>query len=63
VVRRQFAIGAVTAGFSINAAATGVTINNAIAATGVTINNANQGLNTPHNTVERSAVVYWYLAL
>lgn len=39
----------------------GVPYNTNNAATGITINNT--GSNTPHNTVERSAVVYWNLKL
>lgn len=43
--------------------ATGIVINNAGAVTGLTINNASSGSGTGHNTVPRSALVYWDLKL
>lgn len=50
-------------GVGIFSSATGIVLHNAAAATGITIVNASQGSNVPHNTVPRSVIVYWYLAL
>lgn len=54
-----------TTGVTIgNASAlTGITIHNASAFTGITIVNAAAGGGGAHNTVPRSAIVYWYLSL
>ncbi len=50
-------------GAGISPSTTGITINNASHTTGITITNTNYGNSTPHNTVPRSAIVYWNLKL
>ena len=50
-------------GISFGAAFTGITINNVAAITGISLTNGAFGGGGSHNTVARSVLVYWYLAL